>query len=56
MMARLSCGRGATPFFVDTKKYTGKRMMAYGQTAITEDRYAARDGAGGQIIDEAGSV
>jgi p-hydroxybenzoate 3-monooxygenase len=31
-------------------------MMAYGQTAITEDLYAARDAAGGQIIDEAGSV
>ena len=28
-------------------------MMAYGQTAITEDLYAARDTAGGQIIDEA---
>jgi hypothetical protein len=28
-------------------------MMAYGQTAITEDLYAARDAAGGQIIDEA---
>jgi p-hydroxybenzoate 3-monooxygenase len=27
--------------------------MAYGQTAITEDLYAARDAAGGQIIDEA---
>jgi p-hydroxybenzoate 3-monooxygenase len=31
-------------------------MMAYGQTAITEDLYAARDAAGGQIIDEAGNV
>ena len=30
--------------------------MAYGQTAITEDLYAARDAAGGQIIDEAGNV
>src|SRR5258708_7314909 len=31
-------------------------MMAYGQTAITEDLYAARDAAGGQIIDEADNV
>jgi p-hydroxybenzoate 3-monooxygenase len=31
-------------------------MMAYGQTAITEDLYAARDAAKGQIIDEAQNV
>ena len=31
-------------------------MMAYGQTAITEDLYAVRDAAGGQIIDDAGNV
>ena len=31
-------------------------MMAYGQTAITEDLYAAHDAAGRQIIDEAGNV
>jgi p-hydroxybenzoate 3-monooxygenase len=47
-------GRGR--FFIDTTKYTGKAMMAYGQTAITEDLYAARDAAGGQIIDEAAEV
>jgi len=33
-------------FLIDTKKYTGKPMMAYGQTNITEDLYAARDAAG----------
>jgi p-hydroxybenzoate 3-monooxygenase len=43
-------------FFIDTWKHTGKRMMAYGQTAITEDLYAARDAAGGQVIDEAADV
>jgi p-hydroxybenzoate 3-monooxygenase len=43
-------------FFIDTKKHTGKSMMAYGQTAITEDLYAARDAAGGEIIDEARDV
>jgi len=46
---------GRERFFIDTRKYTGKRMMVYGQTAITEDLYAARDAAGGQVIDEATS-
>jgi len=47
---------GRPRFFIDTKKFTGKSMMAYGQTAITEDLYAARDAAGGEIIDEARNV
>jgi p-hydroxybenzoate 3-monooxygenase len=47
-------GRGR--FFIDTKKYTGKQMTAYGQTAITEDLYAARDAAGNAPIDEAAGV
>src|SRR6266516_304118 len=47
---------GRPRFFIDTKKFTGKAMMAYGQTAITEDLYAARDRAGGEIIDEAVNV
>jgi p-hydroxybenzoate 3-monooxygenase len=47
---------GRARFFIDTRKYTGKQMMAYGQTAITEDLYAARDKAGGHIIDEAADV
>src|SRR6185436_9569277 len=47
-------GRGR--FFIDAKKYTGKTMMGYGQTALTEDLYAARDAAGGQIVDEAADV
>jgi p-hydroxybenzoate 3-monooxygenase len=47
---------GRPRFFIDTKKFTGKAMMAYGQTAITEDLYAARDAADGQIIDEVGNV
>ncbi|MDE0754369.1 MAG: 4-hydroxybenzoate 3-monooxygenase [Woeseiaceae bacterium] len=41
---------------IDTKKYTGKPMMAYGQTAITEDLYAAREAKGGIVIDEAKNV
>jgi p-hydroxybenzoate 3-monooxygenase len=47
---------GRRRFFIDTKKHTGKAMMAYGQTAITEDLYVARDAAGGHIIDEAADV
>ena len=47
---------GRERFFIDTRKCTGKAMMAYGQTAITEDLYAARDAAGGQIVDEARNV
>ena len=47
-------GRGR--FFIDVRKHTGKPMMAYGQTAITEDLYRARDAAGGQIVDQAADV
>src|SRR6202158_2266935 len=47
---------GRERFCIDTKKFTGKLMMAYGQTAITEDLYAARDAAGGKVIDQAGNV
>lgn len=47
---------GTERVLIDTMKYTGKPMMAYGQTAITEDLYTVRDDAGGQIIDEAEDV
>ena len=47
---------GRPRFFIDTRKFTGKRMMAYGQTSITEDLYAARDAAGGLVVEEAGNV
>ena len=47
---------GRDRFFIDTMKYTGKIMMTYGQTALTEDLYAARDAAGGKVIDEAADV
>jgi p-hydroxybenzoate 3-monooxygenase len=47
---------GRPRFFIDTMRFTGKAMMAYGQTEITKDLYAARDAAGGQIIDEAADV
>ncbi|GAB1391438.1 4-hydroxybenzoate 3-monooxygenase [Rubrivivax sp.] len=38
---------------IDTIKYADRPMMAYGQTAITEDLYAARDRDGGKIVHEA---
>ena len=47
---------GRERFFIDTKKFTGKIMMTYGQTALTEDLYAARDAAGGLIYDQAADV
>lgn len=43
-------------FFIDTKKWTGEQLMAYGQTAITEDLYAARERDNGHVICEAGGV
>lgn len=43
-------------FFIDTKKWTGEQLMAYGQTAITEDLYAARERDNGHVICEAGDV
>ncbi len=47
---------GRKRFFIDTKRFTGKIMMTYGQTALTEDLYAARGAAGGKVIDEAANV
>lgn len=47
---------GAERLFIDVNKYTGKPMMIYGQTALTEDLYAVREAAGGQIVDEAADV
>jgi p-hydroxybenzoate 3-monooxygenase len=43
-------------FLIDTRKYTGKQMMAYGQTAITEDLFRVRETAGAQIIYEVEDV
>ena len=47
---------GRPRFFIDTRKCTGRPLMAYGQTALTEDLYAARDAAGGVVIDLAENV
>lgn len=35
---------------LDTKKYADRPMMAYGQTAITEDLYAALEATNGSIV------
>src|SRR5689334_15158407 len=47
---------GRKRLLIATKKYTGQQMMVYGQTAIAEDLYAARDAARGQTINEASDV
>jgi p-hydroxybenzoate 3-monooxygenase len=47
---------GRPRFFIDTAKFTGRPLMSYGQTSLTEDLYAARDAAGGAVIDQADNV
>ncbi len=48
--------QGLPSHFIDTQKWTGKEMMVYGQTEITEDLYNARERAGGNVINEATDV
>ncbi|OKL45680.1 4-hydroxybenzoate 3-monooxygenase [Pseudovibrio exalbescens] len=48
--------QGKEGLYIDTAKWTGQQMMAYGQTAITEDLYAARERDGGHVINEARDV
>lgn len=43
-------------FLIDTFKHTGRRMMAYGQTAITQDLYAAIETWGGRVVERAENV
>jgi len=47
---------GKPGHFIDTKKWTGKHMMAYGQTNLTDDLYNARERDGGQVVNEAKDV
>ncbi len=47
---------GEHQMMLDTRRYADRPMMAYGQTNITEDLYAARDATGATIIDEADDV
>ncbi|MBI5111815.1 MAG: 4-hydroxybenzoate 3-monooxygenase [Rhodovulum sp.] len=44
------------PFLIDTHKHTGRKMMAYGQTAITQDLYAACERRGGELVEGAADV
>ena len=43
-------------FRIDIKALTGKSMMVWGQTEITQDLYDARDAMGGTVIHEAEAV
>ncbi len=47
---------GRDSFFIDVKKYVGKRFMAYGQTNIQEDLFAAADRRKAVVLDEAEDV
>jgi len=44
------------PFLINTKLHCGTPMWSYGQTAITEELYKARERDGGRIVDEAENV
>ena len=44
------------PFLIDTKSYTGKPMVSYGQTAITEELFRLRERDGARIVEEAENV
>lgn len=48
--------RGEELLCIDTVQRVGKQMMAYGQTNIQEDLYAAREAAGATLIFEAKDV
>ena len=47
---------GRASFFIDVKKHVGKRFMAYGQTNIQEDLFAAADRRKAVVLDEAEDV
>lgn len=44
---------GRDSFFIDVRKHVGKRFMAYGQTNIQEDLFAAADRRKAAVLDEA---
>jgi p-hydroxybenzoate 3-monooxygenase len=47
---------GRESFFIDVKRHVGKRFMAYGQTSIQEDLFAAADRRGALVLAEAREV
>lgn len=48
--------KGERHFMIDSFKYSKRKLMAYGQTYITEDLYAEMDKIGGQVWHEAEDV
>ncbi|MEO6624294.1 MAG: 4-hydroxybenzoate 3-monooxygenase, partial [Burkholderiaceae bacterium] len=47
---------GRDTFFIDVKKHVGKRFMAYGQTNIQEDLFAAADRRDATVLTEVENV
>ena len=47
---------GRDSFFIDCYKHLGKRFMAYGQTQIQEDLFAAADRRGATVVNEVEDV
>ncbi|MDO9093693.1 MAG: 4-hydroxybenzoate 3-monooxygenase [Rubrivivax sp.] len=47
---------GRESFFIDCQKHLGNRFMAYGQTQIQEDLFAAADRRGARVLTEATDV
>lgn len=47
---------GAHRLTMDTRRFAGRPMMAYGQTGLTEDLYRARDAGGGVVLDRVEDV
>jgi len=47
---------GREGFLIDINRHCGKRFVAYGQTSLQEDLFAAADRRGAQIITEAADV
>lgn len=47
---------GRDSFFIDVKKHVGKQFIAYGQTNIQQDLFAAADRRGATLLTEAENV
>jgi p-hydroxybenzoate 3-monooxygenase len=47
---------GRSSFFIDIKRHLGKQFVAYGQTNLQEDLFAAADRRGATIVTEAHDV
>ena len=47
---------GRESFFIDVKRFLGKRFVAYGQTLLQEDLFAAADRHQTQVVSEAEDV